>query len=109
MRGIVWGLTFDAAKEQLGHIERDYELYHTAKLVRKIVTRWEYRLEYDNDDDWRAVGAAENRRGMKCNVSYVDARIDANTLECIIKPCTIAGPYHAINYFYPDITVEEIQ
>lgn len=102
MRGIVWGLTFDAAKTQLERIERDYEIYQTAKLVRKFNYRHEYRLEYDNGDFWRAVSASERCLGMRCNISYVDARIDEDIINCIIKPSSIYGPYHAINYFYVD-------
>lgn len=106
MKGVVWGLTFDAAVTKLRQIEKNYKRSHTAHLVRKIQNKSEHRLEYDNGDVWRAVSAREARLGLRYNISYIDARINKDIIDCIIKPCSIAYPYHAINYFY-DFVEEE--
>ena len=106
MKGIVWGLTFDSAVSKLEEIEAGYELYHVAKLTRRIRSKYAYIIEYDNGDIWRAASARESSRGMKCNVSYIDARISEEFINCVIKRCTIAGPYHAINYYYDYIECE---
>ena len=106
MKGIVWGLTFDSAVSKLEEIEAYYKRYYTARPTRRIRSKYEYIIEYDNGDIWRAVSARESSRGMKCNVSYIDARISEEFINCVIKPCTIAGPYHAINYYYDYIERE---
>lgn len=100
MKGIVWGLTQDAAWSKLQEIEENYKRYHTAKAVRRIKSFSYYEIQFDNGDVWQATRAGDFARGRKCNISYIDARIGKEIVDCIIKPCTIAGPYHAINYFY---------
>ena len=109
MRGIVWGLTLQDAQKQLERIERDYEILQVANLVSKLIYKHEIRLEYDNGDCWRAVRASGNHCGLRCSISYIDARIDEDIVTYIIKPSTIYGPYHAINYFYPDVTEEGVE
>lgn len=42
---------------------------------------------------------AENVRGKKCNISYIQNSISNLSIETIIKPCTIANPFQAFNYF----------
>lgn len=106
MKGIVWGLTFDSAVSKLEEIEADYQRYRVAKLTRRIRSKYEYSIEYDNGDRWRAVSARESSRGTKCNVSYIDARISEEFINCVIKRCTMEGPYHAINYYYDYIECE---
>lgn len=100
MKGIVWGLTFADAAQQLEEIEQRYKLYQTANILTKRKSKYSYELIYDNGDHWKAVGAKESARGNKCNISYVDARIDPDIIDCIIRPSTVAGPYNAFNYFY---------
>lgn len=100
MKGIIWGLTFNDAASKLEEIEADYKRYHVARLTRRICNKYEYRIEYDNGDVWRAATARESSRGVRCNVSYIDARISEEFINCVIKNCTTAGPYHAINYYY---------
>ena len=39
MKGIVWGNTFEIASEKLDKIEKNYKLYRTANLIRKIKTK----------------------------------------------------------------------
>lgn len=106
MRGVVWGLTLDAAVTKLKEIENNYKRYHIAHLVFKMHGKYEYRLEYDNGDIWRAIAARESMLGLRCNISYIDARINKDIVDCIIKPCSIAYPYCASNYFYDFIEEE---
>ena len=100
MRGIVWGLTIADAIKKMEQIEEDYERYQTANVVTRRKSNHTCELVYDNGDHWRACGAKESARGCKCNISYVDIRIDPEIVDCIIKPCTVAGPYQAFYYFY---------
>lgn len=100
MRGIVWGLTTADAIKKMEQIEEDYERYQTANVVTRRKSNFTYELVYDNGDRWIACSAKASERGRKCNISYIDVRIDSEIIDCIIKPCTIAGPYHAFCYFY---------
>ena len=100
MKGIVWGNTFEIASEKLDKIEKNYKLYRTANLIRKIKTKNQHILEFDNGDYWKAVSARESARGSRCNISYVDSTIPLEFIETVIEPCTSAGPYQAIRYFY---------
>lgn len=75
-------------------------MYRTANVLTRRKSNSTYELVYDNGDYWIACGVRESARGHRCNISYVDARIDSEFIDCIIKPCTIAGPYQAFHYFY---------
>lgn len=107
MKGIVWGLDTESAIKKLEQIETQYKLYRTAELVRKSKTKYRYELVYDNGDRWVTSNASESARGHKCNISYIDVRIDPEVIDVIIKPCTIAGPYQAFHYFYDFINSGE--
>lgn len=100
MKGIVWGLTIADAIEKMEQIERNYEMYRAANVLTRRKSNYVYELVYDNGDYWIACGAHESARGRKCNISYIDVRIDPEVIDCIIKPCTTAGPYQAFRYFY---------
>ena len=100
MKGIVWGLTTADAIKKMEQIEKNYERYQTANVLTRKKSNFTYELAYDNGDSWIACDAKESARGHKCNISYIDIRIDPEIIDCIIKPCTIAGPYHAFCYFY---------
>lgn len=107
MKGIVWGHTFQTAKEQLMKIQEDYE------RCRIPVTRiknnpYGYWIEFSNGDIWRATSATESARGNKVNVSYIDRKIDPLFIDVIIRPCTIAFPYQAFRYYgEPNCWAEE--
>lgn len=104
MRGIVWGLTSKDAIIKLKAIEEDYRPYTDVVTCRK--TKNTYEIIFENGDHWIACNATEAQRGRKCNVSYIDARIDQEIINRIITPCTIAYPFHAFSYFY-DFVDEE--
>lgn len=99
MKGVVWGYTLYAARNKLEEIEQEYEIYHKATPMRKIVNSHETLIEYDNGDCWRALRATESARGIRCNISYIDTRIDIDIVNTIIKPVTSCPPYHAFQYF----------
>ena len=44
MRGIVWGLTMEAAVKQLEEIENNYDKYDTAKVLTKRKSSSVYEL-----------------------------------------------------------------
>ena len=102
MRGIVWGSSFQIAKNKLKGIEERYErLGYKPLTKRKGNASNTYELVYANGDMWQAVRAGENARGYKVNVSYIDRAIPDHLIDTIIKPATISPPYTAIHYFYP--------
>lgn len=107
MKGKVWGLTFQDASTKLDQIEASYELYKTAKLVKKIKTKHTHYLIYDNGDEWNASSASESSRGSICNISYIDVRIDDGFVHHIIHNCTRRGPYQGFKYFYDFVESEE--
>ena len=100
MKGIVWGLDADSAIKKLEEIETRYELYRTANVLTRRKNKYLYELVYDNGDYWVARSASESAKGHKCNISYIDARLDPEVIDCMIKHCTTAGPYQAFHYFY---------
>ena len=100
MKGIVWGLTTIDAIKKMEQIEKNYEMYRTANVLTRRKSNSTYELVYDNGDYWIACGAKESARGHKCNISYIDARIDKDIIDFIIKPCTTLGPYSGFHYYY---------
>lgn len=100
MKGIVWGLTTVDAIIKMEQIERNYEMYRIANVLTRRKSNSTYELVYDNGDYWIACSAKESARGQKCNISYIDVRIDPEIIDRIIKPCTTSGPYQAFRYFY---------
>ena len=107
MKGIVWGHTFQTAKEQLMKIQENYERYRIP-VTRIKNSPYEYWIEFSNGDVWRAASARESARGNKVNVSYIDRKIDPLFIDVIIRPCTVAFPYQAFRYYgEPNYWVEE--
>ena len=104
MRGIVWGLTTEDAKFKLKKIEEAYRPY--IDIMNKRETKNSYELIFANGDYWMACNGSECHRGRKCNISYIDARLDEEIIQRIIKPCTVLEPFHAINYYYDYIECE---
>lgn len=102
MRGIVWGSSFQIAKNKLKEIEEQYERLGYKPLTKRNGNASNtYELVYANGDMWQAVRVSENARGYKVNVSYIDRAIPDHLIDTIIKPATISPPYTAIHYFYP--------
>lgn len=99
MKGIVWGYTFNSAQEKLKEIAEDYKTYEIAYVERILQHYNQTKIEFSNGDIWYAIAVSESQRGFRCNISYIDSRIDEEIVNCIIKKCTIAGPYHGITYY----------
>ena len=106
MKGIVWGLTFEDAKFKLKKIEEAYQPY--TDIINKRESKHSYELTFSNGDHWIACNGSECHRGRRCNISYIDARLNEEIVQCIIKPITVLGPFHAINYYYDFIDKEEL-
>ena len=102
MRGIVWGSSFQIAKNKLKEIEEQYERLGYKPLTKRNGNASNtYELVYANGAMWQAVRAGENARGYKATISYIDRSIPDHLIDTIIKPATISPPYTAIHYFYP--------
>lgn len=102
MRGIVWGSSFQIAKNKLKEIEKQYERLGYKPLTKRNGNASNtYELVYANGDMWQAITAGENARGYKANISYIDRSISDYLIDAVIKPATVSPPYTAIHYFYP--------
>ena len=98
MRGLVWSYTFNDGVDKLKEIETDY---HCMKIrtIRERKTKNEYQIKFDNGDIWQVVGAKENAKGFRANISYVDTRINPDFVNTIIRHCTSLPPYNAIIFY----------
>ncbi len=100
MRGLVWGFTFSDGRNKLEEIEQNYN-YIGIKTIRKINSKNNCLVEFDNGDMWRVARYSESSRGLRANISYVDIRIDPEFVMTVVKHSTYLPPYNAIHYFYP--------
>lgn len=100
MRGIIWAYNLEYAKFKLEEIEQNYIKLGINPIERKKSPHSPY-VVFANGDTWRVVSAHEGARGYRANISYVDARINPEIINTIIRPCTIALPYYAIQFYYP--------
>lgn len=107
MRGIIWARYLEDGKQQLLQMKKNYEDMNI-KPVREIMHSGDMAITFDNGDYWRVVRVSESARGYRANVSYVDAGIDSEFMECVIRPTTIARPYNAIHFYYPSRMRDEI-
>jgi hypothetical protein len=105
MKGIVWGLTIQDAIMKLKEIEEEYRLHTNVIACRQ--TKYVYEIRFENGDHWIACNIHESNRGHKCNVSYIDGRIDKEVVNRLIKHCTVAYPFQAFNYFYDFVETEK--
>ena len=107
MKGAVWGVTMERARLKLWKIVEDYEEMgiKPVKKVNNMVSTW---VEFDNGDHWKAIAAYDSARGNSINISYIDYDIPEKVVNCIIKPCTKAYPFQAINYYWAE-GAEEIE
>ena len=99
MKGIIWGETTTRANEKLHQVMDEYENYKIANLVSWKKFNNGTTIQYDNGDIWVALSVSENSRGRRCNISYIDVRINPDIIQQLIIPCTTAAPYRAIQYF----------
>ncbi len=97
MQGVVWGATFERACKKLKEIEHRYQSLFIP-IERKIETKNEYITLFKNGDRWRATSAFVSKR-QRCNISYIDLKIDSEVREEVIKPVTSLPPYNAIQYY----------
>ena len=99
MKGIVWGKTLDRANEKLAEIVEKY-LKMRYKIIEQRNTNHHTSILFDNGDYWQAIQAVDNSRGQRCNVSYIDHRLEKYIdIISIIEHCTTAMPYNGIIYF----------
>lgn len=98
MRGVIFGLTQQDANTKLDKLIEHYTLYNTAQIQQ----RNESQVYFDNKDAWKAIGinCKSKTRGLRCNIAYIDARIDQDTINTFIRPCLCESPYCGIFYFY---------
>ena len=106
MKGIIWYQeNTEQAKEILKKMIEKYKLFNiniAPGRGHSRETKYEMHVEFDNGDVWDVFKARESCRGYKCNISYVSRSIPLDMVNVIIYPCTIAPPYHGINYWYEE-------
>lgn len=99
VHGIIWSYSSrEKADKKLNEIIENYDqMGITATHVRR--NSWEYSVQFKNGDRWEVKSAKESSRGSKCNVSLVDSEIPLDVFNVIIRPCTIAKPFSAIDFY----------
>lgn len=92
IKGIVWGKTLERALLKLEKIKSDYT-HANIEVIKEQKNQWSHFILFSNGDEWYAVSAAENQRGRRCNVSFIDDMIDTELVNTIIKPITKMPPF----------------
>lgn len=100
MKGAVWGSTFQIASKKLDEVIEQYTMYRIPPR-RVTKSKYNYWVEFENGDVWRACSARESMRGIKSNVAYIDQMISPIFVDTVIKPCTTAFPFQAVHYYWP--------
>lgn len=100
MKGIVFGRTFENAKEQFQTIIDRYQSMQIEIEKPIIKTKYELKGCFTNGDVWSAIAVANCGLGRRCNIAYIDDEINSHVVDTIIKPCLTASPYCAYNYFH---------
>lgn len=98
MKAVVWyNNNIETAKE---FIKMQINRYKFARIEGRVVESKDYlRFYADNGDFWQTMPSRESSRGVKCNISYIERGIPEEIINCVIKPCTRAEPYNAIDYY----------
>lgn len=99
MKGLVWGYTFQDGCKKMDDIKSSYLLYGY-KIVKEVKTKQSYYIIFDNGDYWKVIRLTDSARGNKANLSYVDSRIENQEMLNMIRACTVAGPWNAVQFYY---------
>lgn len=110
MKGIIWYYkNTKQAKELLKDMIKNYEQMGIKLGSSHFACReskHEMHVELDNGDIWKVLPVTEQRRGEKCNISYISRTIPKKIVRVLIMPCTMAYPYQGISYWYEEPVVE---
>ena len=100
MKGAVWYNNYESGCNKLTDIINEYVRWYGEEIIENICkSKNEYYVEFKNGDFWKIIRATDSARGHKVNISYIDHNISKVIQQCIIKPCTIASPFRAFNYY----------
>ena len=97
MKGVIWGQTFESAKEQLDRIICNYE-----KMGCEKVCITKDQVLFCNGDVWAIKNASNPTPGLRANIAYIDNRIGTQIIDEVIKPSLTLLPYTAIHYYFPE-------
>ena len=98
MKGIIWGKPTKSANQRFEIILQNYERMGI-ECIKCINSRTRREAIFENGDFWLAISANESSRGHKCNISYIDSRLNSYIIRLIIMPSTSALPFSGISYF----------
>lgn len=98
MKGAVWYKNERRGIEQIEKIKDDYKKINI-EVEREYKSTRTREIYFSNGDIWRMIPATEMLKGVKVNVSYIENEVDYDFISYIIRPCTIAPPYHAECYY----------
>ena len=99
MKGTVWGSTQERANEQLDLIYQDY-LRMGIKCERSEYRDCGGEAIFENGDVWIAVNVSDKgQHSHRCNISYIDSRLNFYIIRWIIMPSTNALPFNGVSYF----------
>lgn len=93
MRGIVYGQTLEAAKEELNKIVQAYIDLGAKPIVEDSFT------VFSNGDEWIAINGNDTINFLRANVIYLDLALDSNKQKEILEKNLIRPPYQGVYYF----------
>lgn len=100
MTGIIYGKTFDRAKNKLKKLVSDYTFYRNIGIKTQECARNRWVVEFSNGDIWQALKYTKNTTcGRRANIVYIDHTL-ASSDEVIDMRCVAcAPPFQAYSYF----------
>ena len=100
IKGIIFGRTFEVAKEKMIALIKDYEKYWKIKPIAEYICTNDMCVKFSNGDIWRVKGAydIDSLRGYKCNIVLLDYNLSEEI--CIYAKTILINPIKAIGYYY---------
>lgn len=99
IHGIIW--SYNNKEKANNKLNEIIENYAYIGIIATNIRRGnrEYSVQFKNGDRWEVKNANDSSRGLKCNISLVDPETPMEIFNVIIRPCTIAKPFHAIGFY----------
>ena len=100
IKGIIFGRTFEAAKEKMIALIKDYETYWEIKPIAETMCKNDMWVKFSNGDTWRVKSAytIDSLRGYKCNIVLLDYNLSEEI--CNYAKTILINPIKAIGYYY---------
>ena len=99
IKGIIFGQTFEVAKEKMIALIKDYEEYWKIKPIAEYINKNKMWVQFSNGDIWQVkrAGDIDGLRGYKCNIVLLDYNLSKEI--CIYAQTILINPIKAIGYY----------